>query len=210
MARVAHIIGNGDHSHLYKSRNRKGLKLTCNLPPFTVPDYYATTIVDFKMMRAITRGEILVPGYWIIGMRPKIWMEKNPGFYMQVAKQVKEIYTDLPSYCPNYTDFNCGHFAAHYAANKLKADIIHLYGFDSCFDFNLRSVSDFYQHSDRGNMNNNRLASNWRPVWSGMFKEFPNTEFVFHHVHDNYKMKVSDNVRTELYTKKDMKNVSSY
>jgi hypothetical protein len=209
MARVAHIIGNGDHSHLYKSKERKGLKLTCNLPPFTVPDYYSTTIVDFKMMRAITREEIIVPGYWIIGMRPKIWMEKNPGFYMKAAKQVKEIYTDLPSYCPTYTDFNCGHFATHYAANKLKADRIHLYGFDSCFDFNLRSVSDFYQHSDRGNMNNNRLASNWRPVWSGMFKEFPNTEFVFHHVHDNYKMEVSDNVRTELYTKADMKKASS-
>lgn len=209
MARVAHIIGNGDHADLYRVKERKGLKLTCNLPPFNVPDVYSTTIVDFKMMRAITKGEILVPGNWIIGFRPKIWMEKNPGFYMKVANQVKDVYTVLPSYCPNYTDLSCGHFAAHYAANKLKADRVHLYGFDSCFDFNLRSVSDFYQHSDRGNINNNRLASNWRPVWTGMFLEFPNTEFVFHHIHDSYKMKVSDNVRTELYTRADMKKVSA-
>lgn len=209
MARVVHVLGNGDHSHLYKAKKRKGLKLTCNLPAFNVPDVYSTTIVDFKMMKAITQEEIIVPGNWIIGMRPKMWMEKNPGFYIKVANQVKDIYTELPDYCPNYTDLSCGHFAAHYAANKFKADQVHLYGFDSCFDFNLRSVSDFYQHSDRGNLNNNRLATNWRPVWTGIFKEFPNTEFIFHHMHDNYKMQVSDNVRTELYTKADMKKASS-
>jgi len=206
MARAVHIIGNGDQASLYNNRVRKGLKLTCNLPPFTVPDVYSTTIVDFKMMRAITRGEIQVPGYWIIGYRPKMWMEKNPGFYMKVANQVKEIYTDLPHYCPNYTDFNCGHFAAHYAANKLRAERIHLYGFDSCFDFNLRSVSDFYQHSDRGNMNNNRLLNNWRPVWTGMFEEFPETEFIFHHLHNKYKMKISDNVKTFVYENQQDKN----
>ena len=206
MNRVVHVIGNGDQASLYNNRTRKGLKLTCNLPPFTVENVYATTMVDFKMMKAITKGEIKVPGYWIIGYRPKTWMQNQPGFYMRVANQVKEIYTELPHYCPNYTDFNCGHFAAHYAANKLKANRIHLYGFDSCFDFNLRSVSDFYQHSDRGNMNNNRLLNNWRPIWTGMFVEFPETEFIFHHLHNNYKMKISNNVKTFVYQDKNDKN----
>ena len=206
MNRVVHVIGNGDQASLYNNRTRKGLKLTCNLPPFTVENVYATTMVDFKMMKAITKGEIKVPGYWIIGYRPKTWMQNQPGFYMRVANQVKEIYTELPHYCPNYTDFNCGHFAAHYAANKLKANRIHLYGFDSCFDFNLRSVSDFYQHSDRGNMNNNRLLNNWRPIWTGMFEEFPETEFIFHHLHNNYKMKISNNVKTFVYQDKNDKN----
>ena len=206
MNRVVHVIGNGDQASLYNNRTRKGLKLTCNLPPFTVENVYATTMVDFKMMKAITKGEIKVPGYWIIGYRPKTWMQNQPGFYMRVANQVKEIYTELPHYCPNYTDFNCGHFAAHYAANKLKANRIHLYGFDSCFDFNLRSVSDFYQHSDRGNMNNNRLLNNWRPIWTGMFEEFPETEFIFHHLHNNYKMKISNNVKTFVYQDKKDKN----
>ena len=206
MNRVVHVIGNGDQASLYNNRTRKGLKLTCNLPPFTVENVYATTMVDFKMMKAITKGEIKVPGYWIIGYRPKTWMQNQPGFYMRVANQVKEIYTELPHYCPNYTDFNCGHFAAHYAANRLRADRIHLYGFDSCFDFNLRSVSDFYQHSDRGNMNNNRLLNNWRPIWTGMFEEFPETEFIFHHLHNNYKMKISNNVKTFVYQDKNDKN----
>ena len=206
MNRVVHVIGNGDQATLYNNRVRKGLQLTCNLPPFTVENVYATTMVDFKMMKAITKGEIKVPGYWIIGYRPKTWMQNQPGFYMRVANQVKEIYTELPHYCPNYTDFNCGHFAAHYAANKLKANRIHLYGFDSCFDFNLRSVSDFYQHSDRGNMNNNRLLNNWRPIWTGMFEEFPETEFIFHHLHNNYKMKISNNVKTFVYQDKNDKN----
>lgn len=205
--RVVHIIGNGDHCHLYRVRERKGLKLTCNVAPFAVPGVYATMVVDFKMMKGITEGSVQLPGYWIVGMRPKIWLEKNPGFYMKVAKQVKDIYTELPKYCPNYTDFNCGHFAAHYAANKLKADEVHMYGFDSIFDFNLRSTSDHIFFSDREGMNTNRLATNWRPVWSGIFKQFKNTQFVLHHVHDQYKMKVPDNVRTEIYAPADMKNL---
>ena len=115
---------------------------------------------------------------------------------------IKEFYLDLPKYAGNYTNFNCGHMAVHYAANKLKADRVHLYGFDSIFDFNLRSVSDFILNSDRGNMNTNRLATNWRSIWSEMFKEFKNTEFVLHHVHDEFKIKVPDNVRAEVYPKK--------
>lgn len=208
MPRTVHIIGNGDHHSLYKVRPRKGLKLLCNVAPFAVPDAYATAIVDFKMMKALTKEEIQVPGSWIIGMRPKIWMEKNPGFYMKVANQVKDVYTVLPKYCPNYTDFNCGHFAAHYAANKIKADVIHMYGFDSIFDFNLRSTSDHVFFSDREGMNNHRLSTNWRPVWAGIFNEFKKTEFVLHHVHDKFKMEVPDNVRAEIYDPAEMKNIS--
>ena len=92
--------------------------------------------------------------------------------------------------------------AVHYAANKLKADKIHMYGFDSIFDFNLRSVSDFILNSDRENMNTNRLANNWRPIWTNMFKEFENTEFILHHVHNEFKIPISDNVRAEVYSKK--------
>tara|TARA_B100000900_G_scaffold387508_1_gene378786 strand:- start:151 stop:777 length:627 start_codon:yes stop_codon:yes gene_type:complete len=207
VSRVIHIIGNGDSCHLYRVQERQGLKLTCNLAPFPVSGVYATTIVDFKMMKAIQSGEVQVPGYWIVGMRPKMHMDQQPGFYMKVAKQVKDFYTVLPKYCPNYTDFNCGHFAAHYAANKFKADEIHMYGFDSIFDFNLRSTSDFILFSDRDNMNTNRLATNWRPVWRGIFNEFPNTKFVLHHFHNNYKIPVPDNVSTVLYSKDDMKNL---
>ena len=60
--------------------------------------------------------------------------------------------------------------------------------------------------SDRENMNNNRLIENWRPVWPGMFAEFPKCEFVFHHVHNNIKIPTRDNVRIELYDAKEMKN----
>ena len=92
--------------------------------------------------------------------------------------------------------------AVHYAANKVKADEIHMYGFDSIFDFNLRSCSDLYLNSDRGNANTNRLANNWRPVWQNMFKEFPNTKFTMHHVHDAIKFPVSDNVSVKTYESK--------
>lgn len=203
MARTVHVIGNGDWVHLYTRKERKGLNLTCNLAPFPYPDnHYATCIVDFKFMAAMTRGEVTVPGDWILGFRPKIWMDKNPNFYVQKASQVKEFYTELPKYAGNYTNFSCGHMAVYYAAQKLKAERIHMYGFDSIFDFNLRSVSDFILNSDRDKMNTNRLASNWRPIWTEMFKEFNNTEFVLHHVHNEFKIPISDNVRAEVYSKK--------
>ena len=159
-------------------------------------------MVDFKMMRALHEGSLTIPGDWILGMRPKIWMDQQPSFFIKHSHQVKEFYTVLPKYVANYTDFNCGHMAVHYAANKVKAEEIHLYGFDSIFDFNLRSCSDFYLGSDRGNMNTNRLANNWRPVWQNMFKEFPDTTFVLHHIHDAIKFQVPDNVEVMTYSSK--------
>ena len=215
MARVVHVIGNGDWAHLYQREQRKGLKLTCNLPPFPVPGSYASCIVDFKFMAALTDGTIDVPGDWILGYRPKIWMDKHPGFYMKRSNQVKEFYTELPKYAiPNggslgngYTNFSCGHMATHYAANKLKADEVHMYGFDSMFDFNLNSCSDFYLSSVRDPKQNNKLSSNWRPLYSNMFREFKNTKFFVHHVHDQWKIpSVPKNVTAVIHERKLKKN----
>lgn len=192
MAKVAHIIGNGDNASLYTPS--KGLKITCNLPPFDVPDAYTTCMVDFKMMKAIDDGSVVVPGEWILGARPKKWMEMHPSFHMKYARQVKGFYTELPKYAGNYTNFNCGHLATHYTANKLKCDEIHLYGFDSMFDFNLRSTSDLFLFSDRELNNNMRLMNNWRPIWSQLFLEFPETKFILHHKHANIKFPISKNV----------------
>lgn len=208
MSRVIHVIGNGDQAVMYKPS--KGFKITCNLPPFAVNNVYATCIVDFKMCKAITDGSVTVPGDWILGYRPKVWYEKNPNnFRMRFGAQIKEFYTKLPAYCvpqhnpkdigAGYTNFNCGHFAVHYSANKLKGTEIHMYGFDSLFDFSLRSCTDFYLNSDRGNTNNFRLAENWRPIWSHIFNEFQDTQFVLHHKHDGLKIPKPQNV--EIVTK---------
>ena len=191
-SRVAHVIGNGDNAGLYKPA--KGFKITCNLPPFQVDGAYTTCIVDFKMMHAINEGSVVVPGDWVLGARPKMFMEKSPNFYLQYARQVKEFYLDLPAYAENYTNFNCGHMATHYSANKLKCDEIHMYGFDSIFDFNIRSTTDFYLPSDRGSGNNHRLSDIWRPIWKGIFNEFPDTQFILHHNHPNIKFEVPANV----------------
>ena len=200
--KVVHIIGNGDQASLFHKEKRVGMKLTCNIPPWPVNGVYGTVMVDFKMMRALHEGSLTIPGDWILGMRPKIWMDQQPTFYVKYSSQVKEFYTVLPKYVANYTDFNCGHMAVHYAANKVKADEIHMYGFDSIFDFNLRSCSDFYLNSDRGNSNTIRLANNWRPVWSNMFKEFPKTKFIMHHIHDAVKFPIPDNVSVKTYQTK--------
>ena len=199
MKRIVHIIGNGDHAGYFWNEPRHGMKLTCNVPPFTPPQVYATIMVDFKMMKAINEGSVTVGGEWIIGMRPKIYMGNNPSFHLKYSHHIKEFYTVLPKYVSNYTDFNCGHMAVHYAANKVKAEEIHMYGFDSLFDFNLRSTSDLFLNSDRGNNNNNRLANNWRPVWENMFREFPNTKFVLYHKHNAIKCNISSNVHIVTY-----------
>ena len=201
MKRIVHIIGNGDHAGYYWNEQRHGMKITCNVPPFTISNVYATIMVDFKMMKAIHEGSVSFTSEWIVGMRPKIYMGNNPSFHIKMSPYIKEFYTELPKYVANYTDFNCGHMAVHYAANKVKAEEVHMYGFDSLFDFNLRSYTDLFLNSDRGDVNNNRLANNWRPVWENMFKEFPKTKFVLYHKHNAIKVNVSDNVKIVTYDK---------
>ena len=210
MPRVVHIIGNGDSSLLYEAEPRKGLKLGCNRIGFPVPDMFASCIVDYKFMQAMTNKEIDLPGQWILGFRPKHWMEMHPEYYMRVSHQVKEFYTELPKYAANYTDFNCGHMATHYAANKLKADVIHMYGFDSIFDFNLKSGSDFSLNSDRGGANNLRLADNWRPIWQHMFREFSDTKFILHYPHDKLKINIDNNVEVKMYDMRHKKQNLSF
>jgi len=205
MPKTVHVVGNGDGAIFYNEAPRKGLKLACNIAPFPIDNCYATCLVDFKMMNTIHKGNVDVPGEWILGARPKMYMEKNPGFHMQRSGQIKMFYTKLPKYAANYTDLNCGHMAVYFAAQHLKAEVIHMYGFDSIFDFNLRSYTDLVINSDRGNMNNNRLTNNWRPLWNNMFKDFNGKgkehrcEFILHHMHDNLKFNIPNNVIIEKY-----------
>ena len=205
--KIVHVIGNGDQASLYHHKQRIGMKLTCNIPPWPVPGAYGTIMVDFKMMRALNEGSLQIPGDWILGMRPKIWMDQKPTFYLKHSHQVKEFYTVLPKYVANYTDFNCGHMCTHYVANLLKCDEIHMYGFDSIFDFNLTSTTDLVLNSPRDANNTHRLAENWRPIWEGLFREFPQTQFVVHHNHEQPKISLPENVevRTEWLSKNPQK-----
>ena len=205
--RVVHLIGNGDHAQLYKPA--KGIKVTCNMPPFEIHDVFATVMVDFKMMKALSEGSLNLDSMkWVLGWRPQKWMEMKPNFYMKYAKNIRSFYTHLPEYAgrggQGYTNFNCGHMATHYCANALKADEIHMYGFDSLFDLNMNSITDFYLQSDRTQVNNHRLIENWRPVWQGIFNEFKDTKFSLYHKHDAIKFAVPDNVSidTSRSTKK--------
>lgn len=200
MSKVAHIIGNGRSSSLYNPS--KGLKITCNLPPFEVSNVYTTCMVDFKMMKAIEEGSVVVPGDWVLGFRPKKWMEMKPNFYMRYAPQIKEFYTHLPKYVKDYTSFNCGHMATHYSASRLECDEIHMYGFDSIFSFDITSSSDLFLTSDREVNNTQRLTALWRPIWEGLFKEFSNKQFVLYYHKDKEPLtKVPANVEIRVSKK---------
>lgn len=201
MGKIVHIIGNGDKAVLWDKapKKDKGLRLVCNLPPFAVENVFASVMVDFKMMAALTEGSLNLDSYqWVLGTRPKVWMENKGSFYLKHAHRIREFYTTVPKYAGpanvRATNFNCGHMATHYAANKLKATEVHLYGFDSLFDHNMRSYTDTVLSSDRGDTNNYRLLNNWRPIWTGIFNEFKDTKFYLYHNHSNLKLKVSDNV----------------
>jgi len=120
---------------------------------------------------------------------------------MKYSHLIKGFYQHVPKYAAGTgdprmaaTNFNCGHMAVHYACAKMKADEVHIYGFDSIFDMNLESFTDLLLESDRSTGNTVRLAQNWRPIWTEMFKEFPDTKFHLYHSHSNIKIPISDNV----------------
>ena len=92
------------------------------------------------------------------------------------------------------TNFNCGHMATHYACRKHKPDEIHMYGFDSIFDHNMRSYTDTVLSSDRSGGNNFRLLDIWRPIWMNIFHEFKDVKFVLYHKHPNAKIQTPENV----------------
>lgn len=201
MPKVVHVIGNGHASNLYTPQ--KGIKICCNLPPFDIPNIALSCMVDFKMMKALHEGSIQNPYTWVLGFRPKLYMEKNSGFHIKHMGHIKEFYTTLPAYAgkggQGYTNLNCGHFALHYTANKVAPEEIHLWGFDSLMDFDIRSRTDFYLNSDRGSMNTQRLSQTWRTVTHGIFDEFSHIQFVVHHKHDSMKIKKPDNVEIVVH-----------
>ena len=155
------------------------------------------------MMQALWKGQFALDQYdWILGTRPRHWMQMQGSFYMKYASCIKGFYEVVPEYAGNATNFNCGHFAVHYACNKMNADEVHIYGFDSIFEMDLTSWTDTILHSDRETQNTVRLANNWRPIWTHMFNEFPDTKFVLYHSHDNIKIPISDNVEIVVKTSK--------
>lgn len=199
--KIVHVVGNGDQAQLFNRVDRgKNKVITCNMPPFEIPNVAATCMVDFKMMAALTEGHVKLDAYdWVLGTRPRIWMDQRPAFYMKYAPNVKGFYTHVPEYAGNATNFNCGHMAVHYTATKYQPDEIHMYGFDTMFDFNIRSVTDLYLNSDRDASNNFRLINNWRPIWTEIFKEFPDIQFVLHHTHSDLKIKAGSNVTVAVH-----------
>ena len=201
-----HVIGNGDKAQLFPKewrQEREGKLMICNVPPMELGNVYACGIVDFKMCKALMKGEVNLDAYqWVMGNRPKIWMDKHASMYIKHSHHIREFYTNVPKYCgPNAaqaaTNFNCGHFITHYSARRHNPDEIHLWGFDSIMDHNMRSFTDVVLPSDRNRTNNYKLLDVWRPIWNKIFEEFKSIRFVLHHPHTNSKVKLPDNVRVD-------------
>lgn len=207
------IIGNGDNAGLFQRRADgtfpEGKNLVCNMPPVEMlpMEVHASCMVDFKMMIALDEGKIDLGKYdWILGTRPRRWMEQKPSFYLKYAQNVRGFHTYVPKYAqlPGHkleeaaTNYSCGHMAADYACRIMKATEVHMYGFDAMFDMNLASYTDNFLVSDRSALNVHRMASNWRPIWSHFFKEFSKTKFVIHHSHSDIKLILPENATVEV------------
>lgn len=206
--RRVNVLGNGDSWPLFE-QGTPGDLLVCNMPPIRLKprEVFASCMVDFKMMIALEKGEVKLDQYdWVLGTRPRRWMEKSPTFYLKYSPNIKGFHTHVPPYAqlPGHkleeaaTNYSCGHMAVDYACRSMRATEVHLYGFDAMFDMNLASYTDKFLKSDRSALNVHRMASNWRPIWSHFFREFSNTKFVIHHVHSDIKFKLPENATIEV------------
>lgn len=206
--RRVNILGNGDSWPLFE-QGTSGELLVCNMPPIKLKssEVFASCMVDFKMMVALEKGEVKLDQYdWVLGTRPRRWMEKSPSFYLKYSQNIKGFHTHVPPYAqlPGHkleeaaTNYSCGHMAVDYACRSMRATEVHLYGFDAMFDMNLASHTDKYLKSDRSALNVHRMASNWRPIWGKFFREFSNIKFVIHHVHSDIKFKLPENATVEV------------
>lgn len=197
------VLGNGDHNFLF-DRGTEGKLLVCNMPPFEIPkkEVHATCMVDFKMMAALAEGRVNLDMYdWVLGTRPRKWMEMQPNFYLKYSQNIRAFHQHVPTYAGNATNFNCGHMAVDYAVRKMKATEVHIYGFDSMFDMTLLSSTDLILESDRSINNTHRIANNWRPIWPKMFEEHSHCKFVLYHSHDKVKFPLSSNVEVVVKNK---------
>lgn len=208
--RRVNILGNGDSWPLFQ-RHTEGDLLVCNMPPihFTSKEVYASCMVDFKMMVALEKGDVNLDDYdWVLGTRPRRWMEKSPTFYLKYSQNIKGFHTHVPPYAqlPGHkledaaSNYSCGHMAVDYACRSMRATEVHLYGFDAMFDMNLASYTDNFLDANRSALNVHRMASNWRPIWSHFFREFPDVQFIIHHVHSDIKLILAENARVEVGT----------
>ena len=94
------VLGNGNHAGLFQ-RGTEGTLLICNMPPMELPpsEVFATCMVDYKMMQALWKGQFALDQYdWILGTRPRHWMQMQGSFYMKYASCIKGFYEVVPEY----------------------------------------------------------------------------------------------------------------
>tara|TARA_B110000879_G_C11095757_1_gene480975 strand:- start:108 stop:776 length:669 start_codon:yes stop_codon:yes gene_type:complete len=214
--RRVNVLGNGPGVSLYE-KGTEGELVVCNMPPVELSkeEVYASCMVDFKMMQALEDGKVKLNEYdWVLGPRPRRWMELKPSFYLKYSQNIKGFHTHVPPYAqlPGHklseaaTNYSCGHMAVDYTCRIMKATEVHLYGFDAMFDMNLDSFTDTFLKANRSALNIHRMASNWRPIWTAFFTEFNNVDFIIHHNHSDIKLILPKNATIEVGVLPDGKN----
>jgi hypothetical protein len=156
-----HFIGNGESNSLY-SYQPHDFVVACNVPKFK-NTYKVLSIIDQKVLLFLenNRTSIKPVDIWCTPEIKRFAETKSlPGRYQDVYEKKHR--------------WNSGHLAIQHMAKTHSK--INLWGMDSMFTDDLTSqMDDRVIRSKRPNLN-----IQWRPNWTTVFKQAPNTEFVVH------------------------------
>ena len=148
MSRTVHVIGNGDNATMYKPS--KGIKVTCNIPPFEVANVYTTCLVDFKMMKAMTEGSVTIPGEWTEDQGHPNYVEvKDPLLVMDILEEdekstkvlldeASEVSNNL--YSLHHNSYNTAYTDEKY--NEIMNEIKHLLEIDNTGDWESKTIKN--------------------------------------------------------------------
>jgi|TARA_A100001201_G_scaffold68984_1_gene63766 hypothetical protein len=156
-----HLVGNGASNSLYHWHNQD-FTVACNIPK-TIYPYSTLSIIDLKVLLWLDKNRTAIKPV-------EIWCTPEVKTYAE-NKSLPGDYKDVYEKKHRY---NSGHHAIKHMAKTHK--IIHMWGMDSMFTTDLTSqMDDRVVRTARPNLN-----MQWRPNWTTVFNEAPNTQFIVH------------------------------
>lgn len=157
----AHLVGNGNSQNLF-SFDIGDYVVACNVPKHK-HNYKVLSIIDQKVLLYLQNNRTAIHPV-------EIWCTPEIKRYAE-AKSLPGTYKDV--YKKRHR-WNSGHLAVEHMAKTHNE--IHMWGMDSMFKDDLTSLmDDRVKRPQRPNLN-----KEWRPNWSTVFKQAPNTRFVIH------------------------------
>ena len=156
-----HLVGNGNSQKLF-SFGIGDYIVACNVPKHK-NNYKALSIIDQKVLLYLEQNRTAIKpvDIWCTPEIKRFADKKSlPGKYLDVYEKKHR--------------WNSGHLAIEHMAKTHKT--IHMWGMDSMFSKDLTSLMDDRILRPR----RPDLNREWRPNWTTVFNQAPNTQFIVH------------------------------